>query len=178
MDLGIKKNILRNLAKRDCFVKVFPFDSTFDELKTFNPDGYFLSNGPGDPEPLIQAQETAKQMIASEKPVFGICLGHQILGLALNAKTSKLEFGHHGGNHPVKNLLTNEIEITSQNHNYVVETDSIKDAQITHVNLNDGTVEGIRLEDGLTFSVQHHPEASTGPHESKYIFAEFAKIVK
>ena len=176
-DFGIKKSIVKNLNNLGVYVEVVPHDTSAEEVFSNAPDGVFLSNGPGDPDAVTGARETVREFIG-KIPLFGICLGHQILGLALNAKTSKLEFGHHGGNHPVKNLLTNEIEITSQNHNYVVETDSIKDAQITHVNLNDGTVEGIRLEDGLTFSVQHHPEASPGPTEAQKMFQVFVDTME
>jgi carbamoyl-phosphate synthase small subunit len=149
LDLGIKTNILRNLAKRDCYMKVFPYDSTFDELKTFNPDGYFLSNGPGDPEPLIQAQETAKQMIAKEKPVFGICLGHQIIGLANGISTYKMFNGHRGINHPVMNIITGKGEITSQNHGFAVNKEELEknsNFEITHLHLNDETVAGMRMK--------------------------------
>jgi carbamoyl-phosphate synthase small subunit len=181
LDLGIKKNILRNLAKRDCFVKVFPYDSTFDELKTFNPDGYFLSNGPGDPEPLIQAQETAKQMIASEKPVFGICLGHQIIGLANGISTYKMFNGHRGINHPVMNIITGKGEITSQNHGFAVNKEELEknsNFEITHLHLNDETVAGMRMKGKKCFSVQYHPEASPGPHDSSYLFDEFVENIK
>ncbi|MBP9115158.1 MAG: glutamine-hydrolyzing carbamoyl-phosphate synthase small subunit [Acidimicrobiia bacterium] len=171
-DFGIKSSIIENLNSRGIYVEVVPHDTSAQEVFGRAPDGVFLSNGPGDPDAVTGARETVKQFIG-ELPLFGICLGHQILGLALNATTTKLEFGHHGGNHPVKNILTNEIEITSQNHNYVVEADSIKNAQITHINLNDQTVEGLRLDDGLTFSVQHHPEASPGPTEAQKMFDVF-----
>lgn len=171
-DYGIKSSIVKNLNERGIYVEVVPHDTSAQDVLGRAPDGVFLSNGPGDPDAVTGARETVREFIG-QVPLFGICLGHQILGLALNAKTSKLEFGHHGGNHPVKNLLTNEIEITSQNHNYVVEADSIKDAEITHINLNDQTVEGLRLGDGLTFSVQHHPEASPGPTEAQKMFDVF-----
>lgn len=182
LDLGIKRNILRNLAKRDCYVKVFPYNSSFEDLKAFNPDGYFLSNGPGDPEPLVQVQEIAKQMIASDKPVFGICLGHQIIGLANGVSTYKMFNGHRGINHPVLNLLTGKGEITSQNHGFAVnrkELENHQDLEITHYHINDNTVAGMRMKSKSCFSVQYHPEASPGPHDSAYLFDEFvANIAK
>jgi carbamoyl-phosphate synthase small subunit len=176
LDLGIKRNILRNLDIRDCYIKVFPYNSSFEDLKKFNPDGYFLSNGPGDPEPLSQVQETAKQMIASNKPVFGICLGHQIIGLANGVSTYKMFNGHRGINHPVMNLLTGKGEITSQNHGFAVnreELESHQDLEITHYHINDNTVAGMRMKSKNCFSVQYHPEASPGPHDSAYLFDEF-----
>ena len=176
LDLGIKRNILRNLAKRDCYIKVFPYNASFEQLKSFNPDGYFLSNGPGDPEPLIEVQNTAKEMIASDKPVFGICLGHQIIGLANGISTYKMFNGHRGINHPVMNLITGKGEITSQNHGFAVnreELESHPDMKITHYHLNDNTVAGMRMKSKSCFSVQYHPEASPGPHDSSYLFDEF-----
>jgi carbamoyl-phosphate synthase small subunit len=182
LDLGIKRNILRNLAKRDCYIKVFPYNSSFEDLKQFNPDGYFLSNGPGDPEPLSHVQETAKQMIASDIPVFGICLGHQIIGLANGISTYKMFNGHRGINHPVMNLLTGKGEITSQNHGFAVnreELENHQDLEITHYHINDNTVAGMRMKSKSCFSVQYHPEASPGPHDSSYLFDEFvANIAK
>ena len=181
LDLGIKKNILRNLAKRDCFIKVFPFDSTFEELSSFNPDGYFLSNGPGDPEPLASAIEVAKAIIAQNKPLFGICLGHQVIGLANGISTYKMFNGHRGINHPVKNLLTGKGEITSQNHGFAVVREELEKNpafEITHEHLNDGTVAGMRMKDKNCFSVQYHPEASPGPHDSSYLFDEFINNIK
>ncbi|MEI7508487.1 MAG: glutamine-hydrolyzing carbamoyl-phosphate synthase small subunit [Flavobacterium sp.] len=178
LDLGIKRNILRNLAKRDCYIKVFPFDASFEELKSFNPDGYFLSNGPGDPEPLVQVQDTAKKMIASDKPVFGICLGHQIIGLANGVSTFKMFNGHRGINHPVMNLITGKGEITSQNHGFAVNKEELlshQDLEITHFHINDNTVAGMRMKSKSCFSVQYHPEASPGPHDSSYLFDEFIK---
>lgn len=180
LDLGIKRNILRNLAKRDCYIKVFPYNSSFDELKSFNPDGYFLSNGPGDPEPLTQVQETAKQMIASDKPVFGICLGHQIVGLANGISTYKMFNGHRGINHPVMNILTGKGEITSQNHGFAVNRDELEkhhDLEITHYHINDNTVAGMRMKSKNCFSVQYHPEASPGPHDSSYLFNQFIENI-
>ena len=171
-DFGIKKSILDHLENRGCYVEVVPWNANASDVIAKAPDGVFLSNGPGDPAAVTGASESVASLIG-ELPVFGICLGHQILGRALDGDTFKLEFGHHGGNHPVKNLLDDTIQITSQNHNYCVDADSISGAEITHVNLNDGTVEGLRLKDGITFSVQHHPEASPGPHEAGVIFDNF-----
>ena len=176
LDLGIKRNILRNLAKRDCYIKVYPYNTPFSDLKAFEPDGYFLSNGPGDPEPLEQVIETAQQMIASDKPVFGICLGHQIIGLANGVSTYKMFNGHRGINHPVMNVLTGKGEITSQNHGFAVNREELEnhtDLEITHYHLNDNTVAGMRMKSKSCFSVQYHPEASPGPHDSSYLFDEF-----
>lgn len=176
LDLGIKRNILRNLAKRDCYIKVFPYNTPFSDLKAFSPDGYFLSNGPGDPEPLTEVIETAKQMIASDKPVFGICLGHQIIGLANEVSTYKMFNGHRGINHPVMNVLTGKGEITSQNHGFAVNREELEkhpDLEITHYHINDNTVAGMRMKSKSCFSVQYHPEASPGPHDSEYLFDEF-----
>jgi len=181
LDLGIKRNILRNLAKRDCYVKVFPYNTPFDELKSFNPDGYFLSNGPGDPEPLEQVIRTAQKMIASDKPIFGICLGHQIIGLANGVSTYKMFNGHRGINHPVMNLLTGKGEITSQNHGFAVnrvELENHSDLEITHYHINDNTVAGMRMKSKNCFSVQYHPEASPGPHDSEYLFDDFITNIK
>jgi carbamoyl-phosphate synthase small subunit len=181
LDLGIKRNILRNLAKRDCYIKVFPYNTSFEKLKEFNPDGYFLSNGPGDPEPLEQVQETAKLMIDSDKPVFGICLGHQIIGLANGISTYKMFNGHRGINHPVMNILTGKGEITSQNHGFAVNRDELEnhnDLEITHYHLNDNTVAGMRMKSKNCFSVQYHPEASPGPHDSSYLFDQFIENIK
>lgn len=181
LDLGIKTNILRNLAKRDCYIKVFPYNTSFEDLKAFNPDGYFLSNGPGDPEPLTEVIETAKQIINSNKPVFGICLGHQIIGLANGIATYKMFNGHRGINHPVMNVLTGKGEITSQNHGFAVnreELESHSDLEITHYHLNDNTVAGMRMKSKNCFSVQYHPEASPGPHDSSYLFDEFVALLK
>ena len=181
LDIGIKKNILRNLTKRGAYVKVFPFNSKFEELAAFNPDGYFISNGPGDPEPLTDAQEVAKEIIKSNVPLFGICLGHQVIALANGISTYKMHNGHRGINHPVKNLLTGKGEITSQNHGFAInkeETENNKDVEITHVHLNDHTVAGIRLKNKPVFSVQYHPEASPGPHDSEYLFDQFIESIK
>ena len=176
LDLGIKKNILRNLAKRDVYIKVFPFNTSFDEMKEWNPDGYFLSNGPGDPEPLKNAQEVAKKIIEQNQPLFGICLGHQIIALANGISTYKMHNGHRGINHPVKNLITGKGEVTSQNHGFAVnkeESLANENVEITHIHLNDDTVAGIKLKNSNCFSVQFHPEASPGPHDSSYLFDQF-----
>jgi len=181
LDLGIKKNILRNLAKRDCYIKVFPYDATYEDMKTFNPDGFFLSNGPGDPEPLLVAQETAKKILENNDPLFGICLGHQIIGLANGISTYKMFNGHRGINHPVKNVLTGEGEITSQNHGFAVNKEELlnhPDFVITHLHINDETVAGMRMKSKNCFSVQYHPEASPGPHDSTYLFDEFIENIK
>jgi len=181
LDIGIKTNILRNLAKRDAYIKVFPYNSTFEEMSSWNPDGYFLSNGPGDPEPLIEAQTLAKEIINRNLPLFGICLGHQIIALANGISTYKMHHGHRGINHPVKNLLTGKGEITSQNHGFAInreETDKHPDIEITHVHLNDQTVAGIRMKNKNCFSVQYHPEASPGPHDSSYLFDQFIENIK
>jgi carbamoyl-phosphate synthase small subunit len=176
LDIGIKKNIIRNLVKRNCLVKVFPYNTTFKEMSGFNPDAYFLSNGPGDPEPLIDAQTLAKEIIKRDLPLFGICLGHQVIALANNIKTYKMHNGHRGINHPVINLLTGKSEVTSQNHGFVVDKTSLEDNksfEITHLHLNDNTVAGMRMKQKNCFSVQYHPEASPGPHDSSYLFDEF-----
>lgn len=181
LDIGIKKNILRNLAKRDAFIKVFPYNATFDELAAWNPDGYFISNGPGDPEPLIEAQNLAKEIIKRNLPMFGICLGHQVIALANGISTYKMHNGHRGINHPVKNLITGKGEITSQNHGFAInreETEAHDDVQITHVHLNDNTVAGIKMKSKNVFSVQYHPEASPGPHDSEYLFDQFIENIK
>jgi carbamoyl-phosphate synthase small subunit len=177
-DFGIKHNILRLLCSHGCAVKVVPADTSAKQVLSQKPDGVFLSNGPGDPAPLSYAVETAKNLLG-KLPVFGICLGHQILGLALGGQTYKLKFGHRGANHPVKNLLTGSIEITTQNHGFCVDTDSLKkrDIELTHVNLNDNTVEGIRCKKLAAFSVQYHPEASPGPHDASYLFKTFIELM-
>ncbi len=181
LDIGIKKNILRNLAKRGAYIKVFPYNTPFEEMKEWNPDGYFVSNGPGDPEPLTDAIETTKGMIDSNKPLFGICLGHQVLALANGVSTYKMHNGHRGINHPILNLVTGKGEITSQNHGFAVnreETEANKDLEITHVHLNDKTVAGIKMKDKDVFSVQYHPEASPGPHDADYLFDQFFEAIK
>ncbi|MBV7270035.1 glutamine-hydrolyzing carbamoyl-phosphate synthase small subunit [Winogradskyella luteola] len=181
LDIGIKKNILRNLAKRDAYIKVFPYNSKFEDLEAFNPDGYFLSNGPGDPEPLVEAQAVAKEIISRNKPLFGICLGHQVIALANGISTYKMHNGHRGINHPVKNLITGKGEITSQNHGFAInreETEANTNVEITHVHLNDDTVAGIKIKDKNCFSVQYHPEASPGPNDSVYLFDQFIENIK
>ena len=176
LDLGIKKNILRNLAKRDCYIKVFPYNSNFETLKSFNPDGYFLSNGPGDPDPLLEAQDLAREILNADKPLFGICLGHQIIALANGISTYKMFNGHRGINHPVMNVLTGKGEITSQNHGFAVNREELEnhpDLEITHYHINDNTVAGMKMKSKNCFSVQYHPEASPGPHDSSYLFDMF-----
>lgn len=181
LDIGIKKNILRNLSQRDCYIKVYPYDASLEELNSFNPDGYFLSNGPGDPEPLTQTIKTAQGAIETGKPIFGICLGHQVLALANGISTYKMHNGHRGINHPIKNLQTGKGEITSQNHGFAInreETENNSEIEITHVHLNDHTVAGIKMKNKPVFSVQYHPEASPGPHDSSYLFDEFITNIK
>lgn len=181
LDLGIKTNILRNLAQRDCYIKVFPFDATFDEMEAFDPHGYFLSNGPGDPEPLTNAQDIARKILERNKPLFGICLGHQVIGLANGISTYKMFNGHRGINHPVKNLITGKGEITSQNHGFAIDKEALlnhPDFEITHEHLNDGTVAGMRMKSKNCFSVQYHPEASPGPHDASYLFDQFIENIK
>ncbi len=176
LDIGIKKNILRNLAKRGAYIKVFPYNASFEDLSSFNPNGYFISNGPGDPEPLTDAIKLAKEIIKRNLPLFGICLGHQIIALANGISTYKMHNGHRGINHPVKNLLTGKGEITSQNHGFAInreETEANNNVEITHVHLNDHTVAGIRMKNKNVFSVQYHPEASPGPNDAVYLFDQF-----
>ena len=181
LDIGIKKNILRNLAKRGAYIQVFPHDATFEAMESWNPDGYFISNGPGDPEPLKDAEAAAKKIIDSGKPLFGICLGHQVIARANGVSTYKMHHGHRGINHPVMNLLTGKGEITSQNHGFAInreETEANPDLEITHVHLNDQTVAGIRMKDKKVFSVQYHPEASPGPHDAEYLFDQFFELIQ
>ncbi len=176
-DFGIKRNILRNLASAGCRVTVVPAKTPAKDVLALNPDGVFLSNGPGDPEPLDYAIENIREILG-HKPVFGICLGHQLLGLALGGKTFKMKFGHHGGNQPVMDLETRKVEITSQNHGFAVDVDSIPGgAELTHVHLNDQTVAGIRHKEMRAFGVQYHPEASPGPHDSSYLFTRFIRLM-
>jgi len=173
-DLGIKRNILRRLTAHNCDVHVFPATSPAADLLAVEPDGVFLSNGPGDPAALPYVTDSVQQLVATDVPIFGICLGHQVLGLAMGGKTFKLKFGHRGGNHPVKNLATNKVEITSQNHGFAVDPGSLPaDVRVTHLNLYDGTVEGLRHVDKRVFCVQYHPEASPGPHDADYLFRQF-----
>lgn len=181
LDFGTKKNILRSFVQRDCQVKVFPAKTSIDEIKAWNPDGYFLSNGPGDPASMDYAVSTAKAILEEDKPLFGICLGHQILALAADIPTYKMHHGHRGINHPVKNLITGKGEITSQNHGFGVSPEAIEanvdKVEITHKNLNDGTIEGIRIKGKKAFSVQYHPESSPGPHDSRYLFDNFVQLM-
>lgn len=181
LDLGVKKSILSNLTDRGVYCKVFPAKTPFSELAAWNPDGFFISNGPGDPAAMPYAVETVKQALETEKPLFGICLGHQILSRASGIETYKMHHGHRGLNHPVKNLLTGLCEITSQNHGFAVKADEVADhpnVEITHLNLNDNTIEGIRRKDKPAFSVQYHPEASPGPHDSRYLFEQFVQMMQ
>jgi carbamoyl-phosphate synthase small subunit len=180
LDLGIKQNILNHMIERDIFVKVFPYNTSFDDLESWNPDGYFISNGPGDPEPLKEAQALAKAIIDKNKPLFGICLGHQIIALANGIPTFKMFNGHRGINHPVKNLLTGKGEITSQNHGFAVDMDVAKahpEIEVTHVHLNDGTLAGMRMKNNKCFSVQYHPEAGPGPNDATYLFDIFKEYI-
>jgi carbamoyl-phosphate synthase small subunit len=180
MDFGVKRNILRNFTSRDCKVKVFPAKTPFSEVQNYIPDAYFLSNGPGDPSTMDYAISLAKDMVASGKPVFGICLGHQILALANDINTFKMHHGHRGINHPVKNLLTGKCEVTSQNHGFAVDAEDIKNnnnVEVTHINLNDESIEGLRVKGKPVFSVQYHPEAAPGPHDSQYLFDDFIKLI-
>jgi carbamoyl-phosphate synthase small subunit len=180
LDFGCKRNILNNFVARDCWVKVFPAKTPFEEIKTWNPDGYFLSNGPGDPEPMDYAIQTVKAILKENKPTFGICLGHQLLALANDIPTYKMHHGHRGINHPVKNLLTGHCEVTSQNHGFAVDAEKLRqreDIEITHLNLNDDTIEGIRLKNKPAFSVQYHPEAAPGPLDARYLFDEFIQLM-
>jgi carbamoyl-phosphate synthase small subunit len=181
MDFGVKRNILKNLADRGCYLKVYPAKTNFSELTAFNPDGYFVSNGPGDPSAMPYAVETVKQMLDSNKPLFGICLGHQLLAQANGIPTYKMHNGHRGINHPVKNMQTGLCEITSQNHGFSVDADAVRQnelLEITHVNLNDDTIEGIRVKNRPAFSVQYHPESNPGPHDSRYLFDQFIDLLK
>lgn len=182
LDFGVKKNILRCFNDRNCYLKVFPAKTSFEELKAWNPDGYFLSNGPGDPASMDYAVNTAKEILKANKPLFGICLGHQLLALSVDIPTYKMHNGHRGINHPVLNLKTGKGEITSQNHGFGVSPDAIENnkdkVEITHVNLNDDTIEGIRLKAYKAFSVQYHPEASPGPHDARYLFDNFIKMIE
>jgi len=176
-DFGIKRNILRNLVAKGCEVTVVPATTSAAEVLAMQPDGVFLSNGPGDPEPIVYAQESIRQLLG-KVPLFGICLGHQLLSIALGGRTSKLKFGHRGGNQPVRRGEGHNVEITSQNHGFTVDADSLSDeAVVTHINLNDNTVEGLRHKTYPVFSVQYHPEASPGPHDASYLFGEFIKLM-
>jgi len=181
LDFGVKKNILRSLVERGCYLSVFPAKTSFEEMQAWNPNGYFLSNGPGDPASMSYAVETTKEILNQNLPLFGICLGHQILALANGIPTYKMHNGHRGINHPVKNIKTGRCEITSQNHGFGVSPKAIADSadtiEITHVNLNDDTIEGIRVKNTKAFSVQYHPESSPGPHDSRYLFDDFVQLI-
>lgn len=181
LDVGIKKNILKNLEKRGCFVKVFPAKTTFAEMEKWKPDGYFISNGPGDPAPMKYAIKAVQEMLDANKPLFGICLGNQILALASGISTYKMHHGHRGLNHPVKNLLTGLGEMTSQNHGFAVSAEDVDknpNVEVTHIHLNDQTIMGIRIKNKNAFSVQYHPEASPGPHDSTYLFDQFVAMIR
>lgn len=180
LDFGIKKNIIRCMVERGAFVKVFPARTTFSDMQAFKPDGYFLSNGPGDPEPMDYAVKTAQEIMKSGKPLFGICLGHQILALANGIPTFKMHHGHRGLNHPVRNMITGRCEITTQNHGFGVDPDAVRkniELEITHMNLNDQSIEGIRVKGKPFFSVQYHPESAPGPHDSRYLFDDFLAMI-
>jgi carbamoyl-phosphate synthase small subunit len=181
LDFGIKRSILTNFTERGCYLKVFPAKTPFSELEKWNPDGYFLSNGPGDPASMSYAVKTVQQILKADKPLFGICLGHQLLALALGIPTYKMHNGHRGCNHPVINLVSGKCEITSQNHGFGVDPQAIEaksaTIEITHRNLNDNTIEGIKVKGKKAFSVQYHPEASPGPHDSRYLFDEFVALI-
>ena len=181
LDLGIKKNILRCFVERDCYLKVFPMKTKFSEIKEWNPDGYFLSNGPGDPSAMPEIVDEVKKITSDGSPVFGICLGHQVIALSEGISTYKMHNGHRGINHPVINVVTGKAEVTSQNHGFSISKEDVEkhsNIEVTHVNLNDGTIEGIQLKDKNCFSVQFHPESSPGPHDSRYLFDTFISNLK
>jgi carbamoyl-phosphate synthase small subunit len=181
LDIGIKQNILKNISSRDVYIKVFPYSSSFEEMNSWNPDGYFLSNGPGDPEPLIDAQNLAKEIINHNLPLFGICLGHQVIAIANGISTFKMHNGHRGINHPVMNVITGKGEITSQNHGFAVNKEEAianPNVEISHSHLNDHTVAGLKMVNKNCFSVQYHPEASPGPNDSIYLFDQFINNIK
>jgi len=180
MDYGVKRNILNSLAARGCYLKVFPAKSNWEEIAAWQADGYFISNGPGDPAVMDYAIETVKCILKTGKPLFGICLGHQLLALACGVHTYKMHNGHRGINHPVKNLQTGTCEITSQNHGFAILESAVtanENLEVTHINLNDGTIEGIRLKKQPAFSVQYHPESNPGPHDSRYLFDDFVTLM-
>lgn len=181
LDLGIKRNILRNFDDRDVYVQVFPAKTPFEVMNAWGADGYFISNGPGDPAAMPYGIETVKAVLAADKPMFGICLGHQLLALANDIGTMKMFNGHRGLNHPVKNIIKNQCEVTSQNHGFGVVPDEVRKSdkvEITHINLNDQSIEGIRVKGKKAFSVQYHPESSPGPHDSRYLFDDFITMIK
>jgi carbamoyl-phosphate synthase small subunit len=179
LDFGIKQSILRKLAQRNCRVTVVPAQTSVDEISALKPDGVFLSNGPGDPKPCDYAIETIKKLLEKEMPILGICLGHQLLGLATGAKTIKMKFGHHGANHPVQDLDTKRVMISSQNHGFAIDAKTLpKNIKITHLSLFDGSLQGIELIGQLAFSFQGHPEASPGPHDVDHLFDRFVKIIE
>jgi carbamoyl-phosphate synthase small subunit len=181
LDYGVKQHILQCMVDRGAFVKVFPAKTPLARLREFHPSGYFLSNGPGDPAPMDYAIPTVKEILKEKKPLFGICLGHQLLALANGIPTFKMHHGHRGLNHPVKNLVTGRCEITTQNHGFGVDPKAVRNSpniEVTHVNLNDESIEGIRLKDRPAFSVQYHPEATPGPHDSRYLFDDFIQLIK
>ena len=178
LDLGSKKNIIECLTERGCHVKVFPGDTSYADMKAWNPDGFMISNGPGDPAAMPYAVKTLQEILEANDKIFGICLGSQILAQAVGMKTFKLQKGHRGQNHPVQNLLTGKSEMTSQNHGFAIDPESNNgNAEITHINLNDNTVEGIRVKGKPAFAVQYHPEASPGPHDSRYLFDDFVSMM-
>jgi carbamoyl-phosphate synthase small subunit len=181
MDYGVKRNILKCLTDRNAYVKVFPAKTSLSELKKFQPHGYFISNGPGDPASMDYAVDTVREILDTKQPFFGICLGHQLLARANDIPTFKMHHGHRGLNHPVKNLVTGRSEITTQNHGFGVDPEAVKhhpDVEVTHVNLNDGSIEGIRLKSKPAFSVQYHPESTPGPNDSRYLFDEFIAMIE
>ena len=181
MDYGVKQHILHCMVDRGAYVKIFPAKTTWSEVKLFNPSGYFISNGPGDPAAMDYAVTTVKEILKEDKPVFGICLGHQLLALANGISTFKMHHGHRGLNHPVKNIISGRSEITTQNHGFGIDPEAVKKAshiEITHVNLNDQSIEGIRVKGKPAFSVQYHPESTPGPHDSRYLFDEFIQLIK
>ncbi|HHS95605.1 MAG TPA: carbamoyl-phosphate synthase small subunit, partial [Phaeodactylibacter sp.] len=181
LDFGVKKNILRSLVQRSCYLNVFPAKTSFEQMQNWNPDGYFLSNGPGDPAAMPYAVDTVKEILHKNIPTFGICLGHQILALANGIPTYKMHNGHRGINHPVKNIISKRCEITSQNHGFGLSPDAIAQnadlVEITHINLNDQSIEGIKIKNKKAFSVQYHPESSPGPHDSRYLFDDFVQLI-
>ena len=181
LDIGVKRSILSCLADRDCYLQVFPMDTSAAEMRAWEPDGFQLSNGPGDPSAMPGVIETVKELCEGDIPIFGICLGHQVLCLANGLTTFKMHNGHRGANHPVQNLETSKGEITSQNHGFVVsreEVEALPNVEMTHVHLNDNTLAGIRIKDKRIFSVQYHPEASAGPHDSRYLFDDFIENMR